>query len=304
MINDTESTIFLTLAKNLSFTKTAKELYMTHQTVSRTVKQLEARLGVRLLERTTRTVKLTSAGKQYYGFLLETAGRYNSTLCEMHYNQDEASGSFLIACQDVLPYDPAAILATRQLIKKNPGTWINMFRGSANAMLQLLKDGTCDVAIIGEQYLSRDSALEWASVVKAPQSLMVAADYPGGAERDSWSDFSGEPIILDSLAEETEAQFTSRSKQFCERIGLSKSPVICVPTREMCYNMAELGCGIVVGTTGSMISRRRNLKAYQMEHCETVLAVWNKKGKKPLVSKLVSALTEEYKHFSDPSLAI
>lgn len=53
---------FLAVAEQLSFTRAAEQLHLQQQTVSKTVRQLEDELGVELLERTTREVRLTPAG--------------------------------------------------------------------------------------------------------------------------------------------------------------------------------------------------------------------------------------------------
>ena len=50
---------FITVAKHLSFTKAAQELSMSRATVSAQVQALEAKLGVRLLQRSTRAGVLT-----------------------------------------------------------------------------------------------------------------------------------------------------------------------------------------------------------------------------------------------------
>lgn len=49
-----------------SFTKAAEELQLPRATVTHAVQQLEARLGVRLLQRTTRHVSTTLDGQAYY----------------------------------------------------------------------------------------------------------------------------------------------------------------------------------------------------------------------------------------------
>ena len=52
-------------ARHLSFTKAADELNLTHGAISRAVRNVEDRLGVRLFERHTRAVQLTPAGAAY-----------------------------------------------------------------------------------------------------------------------------------------------------------------------------------------------------------------------------------------------
>lgn len=53
---------FVTVAEELNFTRAAERLFMGQQGVSKAVRQLERELGVALLERTTREVRLTAAG--------------------------------------------------------------------------------------------------------------------------------------------------------------------------------------------------------------------------------------------------
>lgn len=57
---------FEAVARHRSFRKAADEICVTHAAVSHQVKALESSIGVQLLERTSRSVKLTPAGEQYY----------------------------------------------------------------------------------------------------------------------------------------------------------------------------------------------------------------------------------------------
>lgn len=61
---------FLAVARERSFTKAAAKLGVSQSALSHTIRELEARLGVRLLTRTTRSVSPTEAGER----LLRTAG--------------------------------------------------------------------------------------------------------------------------------------------------------------------------------------------------------------------------------------
>src|SRR6187399_1726925 len=56
---------FLRVAEKRSFTAAAAELRVTPSAVSQTVRALEERVGIRLLQRTTRSVGLTEAGARF-----------------------------------------------------------------------------------------------------------------------------------------------------------------------------------------------------------------------------------------------
>lgn len=61
-----DALIFTRVVEHHSFTSAANMLGMQKSTVSRRIAQLEERLGVRLLNRTTRKLRLTEVGQAYY----------------------------------------------------------------------------------------------------------------------------------------------------------------------------------------------------------------------------------------------
>jgi DNA-binding transcriptional LysR family regulator len=66
MIPPADMLLFATVVREGGFTRAAKQLGVTKQTVSERVAKLEERLGVRLLERTTRRLRTTDVGATYY----------------------------------------------------------------------------------------------------------------------------------------------------------------------------------------------------------------------------------------------
>src|ERR1043166_4727706 len=57
---------FLAVARERSFTRAAAKLGMTQSALSQIVRTLEERIGVRLLNRTTRSVTPTQAGERLF----------------------------------------------------------------------------------------------------------------------------------------------------------------------------------------------------------------------------------------------
>lgn len=69
---------FEAAARLLSFSKAAEELLVTHGAVSRAIATLEEFLQVKLFERGTRTVRLTTAGMTYAGVVREILDRLSA----------------------------------------------------------------------------------------------------------------------------------------------------------------------------------------------------------------------------------
>ncbi|MBB1636373.1 LysR family transcriptional regulator [Cupriavidus sp. UME77] len=61
-----EMQAFVRIAERQSFTQASEDLQIPRATISNLIKRMEQRLGARLLERTTRTVRLTHDGEAHY----------------------------------------------------------------------------------------------------------------------------------------------------------------------------------------------------------------------------------------------
>lgn len=70
---------FQRIVETRSFTKAAAHLGMPRSTVSKSLKELEAHLGIRLIQRTTRSVTLTPEGTEYYRRISRLIARLDET---------------------------------------------------------------------------------------------------------------------------------------------------------------------------------------------------------------------------------
>ena len=84
---------FATVAKQGNFTAAAALLEVTPSAVSQTVRQLEERLGVRLLNRTTRSVSLTEAGEQFLSRVGPAVAELTQAAAELDDYRRGASGT-------------------------------------------------------------------------------------------------------------------------------------------------------------------------------------------------------------------
>jgi DNA-binding transcriptional LysR family regulator len=99
-INLNNVAAFVAVARERSFTRAAAQLGLSQSSVSHTISALEAKLGVRLLTRTTRGVAPTEAGER----LLATVGPYcegiEAELASLSEERDKPAGTIRISSHD------------------------------------------------------------------------------------------------------------------------------------------------------------------------------------------------------------
>jgi len=97
-LNDLQA--FVTVARERSFTRAAAILGISRSALSHTMLGLEARLGVRLLIRTTRSVSPTDAGNQLLTVLAPRLDEIESELASLRASRDKPAGSVRITAND------------------------------------------------------------------------------------------------------------------------------------------------------------------------------------------------------------
>jgi DNA-binding transcriptional LysR family regulator len=91
---------FLAVAEERSFTKAAAKLGTSQSTISHTIKKLEARMGLRLLTRTTRNVSPTEAGERLIRSLAPRIEELESEIDELMEIRDKPAGTVRITLSD------------------------------------------------------------------------------------------------------------------------------------------------------------------------------------------------------------
>jgi DNA-binding transcriptional LysR family regulator len=90
--------IFVKVVQTGSFTRAAEQLHSQKAHVSRVVSQLEAELGVRLLERTTRSLALTEIGREFFERAVGILGAAEDARRAVQKAQGEPRGSLRLTC--------------------------------------------------------------------------------------------------------------------------------------------------------------------------------------------------------------
>ena len=147
--------IFYAVANAGNISKAAKELYISQPAISKSIQKLEDSVGVRLFDRSSRGVTLTSEGELLYSHVksaFETLSlgeeklRRSITLGVGHLSIGVSS----TLCKYILlPY-------LKDFIKKYPHINISIACHSTNQTLALLEDGKLDVGLIGKPENSKN----------------------------------------------------------------------------------------------------------------------------------------------------
>src|SRR5579863_7289674 len=89
-------TAFIAVADHLSFRAAASRLDVTPSALSHSMRQLEERLGLRLLHRTTRSVSLTDAGIRLLERLRPAIDQISGALEDLNVVRERPVGSLRI----------------------------------------------------------------------------------------------------------------------------------------------------------------------------------------------------------------
>ena len=90
--------VFTRVVETKSFSEAARQLGVAKSAVSKQIAQLEKEVGVRLLNRTTRSLSLTEAGEIFYRHSAEIVNRTKIALSELREYQNQPTGTLRISC--------------------------------------------------------------------------------------------------------------------------------------------------------------------------------------------------------------
>ena len=163
--------VFVEVAKSLNFTQTAERLNMNPSSISKIITKLETRLGVRLINRTTRKVNLTEEGEHYYHNAIRILADIEETENVMNSKSRNPQGKVRITCSAPFAYHQLIPMLS-ELIHSNTKIDITLF---STDQITDITEKRCDIAIrIGHL---PDSSLKARKLAETKRVLVASPDY-------------------------------------------------------------------------------------------------------------------------------
>jgi DNA-binding transcriptional LysR family regulator len=176
---------FVAVAELNSFRAAADSIHLSQPALSRRIEKLEAALGVRLFERTTRSVSLTTVGRDFAHKARTLLDDLASSLLSMQAVAASQLGEVVIACvPSAVYYFLPKVL--RRFHEQYPGIRVRILDDSANAVLESVARGEADFGInfIGTQ----EPEIEFQAILKEPFVVACHRDHPLARMRQvTWS---------------------------------------------------------------------------------------------------------------------
>jgi DNA-binding transcriptional LysR family regulator len=190
---------FLLVAENLSFRRAASRLNLDQSALSRRIKELETRLGVALLQRTTREVRLTEAGQAFYEANLQLVDTLRDTISLAQRTARGSTGRLRVGYMSF-----AGIAAMPEPVRRYrdayPGVTVELlyFRTQAQK-IELARHGL-DVGFLIGPFEHAD--FQTSTVLEERLVALLPSDHPLAARRSvTMADLSATALVLGTVAQ-------------------------------------------------------------------------------------------------------
>ncbi|MFZ7275473.1 HTH-type transcriptional activator IlvY [Avibacterium avium] len=140
--------LFIDLAENKNFAKTAGQHYMSPSTLSRQIKRLEEELGEPLLLRDNRKVSLTPAGELFLQFAYPQWQQWQSLKQQFRSNQQELQGELCLFCSVTAAYSHLPQMLEKFRLRY-PKVEIQLTTGDPAMALEMIQSQQVDLALAG-----------------------------------------------------------------------------------------------------------------------------------------------------------
>ncbi|WP_426565358.1 LysR family transcriptional regulator [Angustibacter sp. McL0619] len=128
------------------FTRAGEELHIAQPAISAQVRRLEKELGVELLRRTTRSVVLTVAGRQFLQHVTAALGLLDRARAEAEGHRTMALGHVRVGTTPITG-DLDLVAALAGFRERYPGVRLSLRTGLADPLLDEMRRGSLDVVV-------------------------------------------------------------------------------------------------------------------------------------------------------------
>lgn len=173
MIDYNGLTYFVAVVQHNGFTNAARATGIQKTKLSRKVLQLEKDLGVRLLQRTTRTIALTDAGEQFYSQSLIAIDSANAAFENIALLKKEPTGVIRLSCPVLLAQTYLASILPDYLIA-HPN--VTIFLETTDRNVNLIEE-RFDLALRAKPYIDDVAGLVAKNLGSARRILVASSSF-------------------------------------------------------------------------------------------------------------------------------
>jgi len=185
---------FLAVAETLSFRGAAEKLRVAQPSLSAQIKALEAELGARLFERSTRSVRLTPAGRLFMDEALGVLAATARAADRVRAADQGLAGTLRLGF--IAPAANAWLAGIlRDHRQRFPGVEFSFFDLTSTEQIRRLRLGELDAGLLRPPITSPELACKF--VAETRQVLALPADHPLATKpRLHWRDFHDQELVL------------------------------------------------------------------------------------------------------------
>jgi DNA-binding transcriptional LysR family regulator len=234
----------MAVAEELSFTRAAARLRLAQPPLSRHVRSLEGRLGLRLFERTNRSVAMTIAGRAFYDEVREPLLRL-----------ERAAGSAKRAASGVFTrlelgfvsslLDPDLAQLFRRFRVAHPSVQLTLQDRSVADQLRSISEGRLDGGFVGVTPRPRVAGVTLVPWRREALAVFVARDHRLASKRQiALKAFAGEPMV--GIAAAASPGFAAKIHDLCRDAGFRPRIVQEADRAQAVAAMVAAGSGIAI----------------------------------------------------------
>ena len=186
--------VFQAVALHSNFTRAGAQVGLTQPAVSRCVTELEQQLGLKLLDRTTREVALTDAGRSLAVRLERVLEELDTVLLDVRGLATQRQGRVRVASSPTLSANlmPECIARCRQ---EHPGLDLLLLDRIQHDALASVLSGEVDFGVVIDPAQRDDLYAE--AILSEPFCLVCPPAHRLARQRNvRWAALAGEPLVL------------------------------------------------------------------------------------------------------------